>query len=282
MNHVVWIVFDSARYDTFLAAKTPNLDRIATVERRWSYASWTAPSHYTYLMGVTPHNSAKGVFASTQYRNDVMLWSKRLCLGNNKVIDFTDFVPSLSLPAFLKNLGYISEAYVSLPVLNPQTILSQHFDHFELMPSHNDFQGIINKLNFQDAPKFYFINAGETHYPYLLPNEGLNDLPRLSGLHGVYRHLDDFLRNPASFLKEGHFTEFFTPEKLRYLWEKQVSCIEHLDNIFGYLLEMTPDNTWFIVTSDHGELFGEDGFFGHGPIMHEKVFEVFFLEGQHP
>jgi hypothetical protein len=26
-------------------------------------------------------------------------------------------------------------------------------------------------------------------------------------------------------------------------------------------------------------LFGEGDFFGHGPIMHEKVFEVPFLEG---
>ena len=26
--------------------------------------------------------------------------------------------------------------------------------------------------------------------------------------------------------------------------------------------------------------FGEQGFFGHGPIMHEKVFEVFLVEGK--
>jgi hypothetical protein len=37
-----------------------------------------------------------------------------------------------------------------------------------------------------------------------------------------------------------------------------------------------------MVTSDHGELFGEGGFFGHGPVAHEKVFEVFFVEGLSP
>ena len=37
--------------------------------------------------------------------------------------------------------------------------------------------------------------------------------------------------------------------------------------------------TVVIVTSDHGELFGEDGYFGHRPIAHEKVLEVPFLEG---
>jgi hypothetical protein len=31
--------------------------------------------------------------------------------------------------------------------------------------------------------------------------------------------------------------------------------------------------------SDHRELFGEAGYFGHGPIAHEKVLEPPFLEG---
>ncbi|HHZ87572.1 MAG TPA: metalloenzyme, partial [Chromatiaceae bacterium] len=31
-----------------------------------------------------------------------------------------------------------------------------------------------------------------------------------------------------------------------------------------------------------GELFGEGNYFGHGPIMHEKVFEVPFVEGKRP
>ena len=34
------------------------------------------------------------------------------------------------------------------------------------------------------------------------------------------------------------------------------------------------------ITADHGELFGESGFFGHGPIMHKKVFEVPLIEGK--
>ena len=45
------------------------------------------------------------------------------------------------------------------------------------------------------------------------------------------------------------------------------------------LFDLLPSNTWVIVTSDHGELFGEDRYFGHGPIAHEKVFEVPFVEG---
>lgn len=282
MNNIVWIVFDSARYDTFMAAKTPILDQIGAVERRWSYASWTAPSHYAFLMGVPPHKNMTNVFASVQYRNEIICWTKRLGLKDKQGVDLSHLAPSLSLPAFLKTLGYRCEAYVSLPVLNPHTLLSGYFDHFELMPSPNNLGSIIDKLRFLDAPTFFFINTGETHYPYLLPDETLSDLPRLPGLHGVYRNLDEFLRNPSAFLNAESPNKVFTPERLRSLWEKQVACIEYLDGVINRLLEISPKNTWFIITSDHGELFGEDNFFGHGPIMHEKVYEVFFLEGQYP
>jgi arylsulfatase A-like enzyme len=61
-----------------------------------------------------------------------------------------------------------------------------------------------------------------------------------------------------------------------------VETVRYLDGVFGRLFEMVPPNTYITVTSDHGELFGEDGYFGHGPIFHEKVFEVPFLEGMVP
>ena len=45
------------------------------------------------------------------------------------------------------------------------------------------------------------------------------------------------------------------------------------------LFDLVPKNTYITITADHGELFGEDGYFGHGPIQHKKVFEVPFIEG---
>ena len=62
-NHIVFIVMDSCRYDGYVAAKTPNMDRVGKVELRYSYASWTAPSHHAFAMGMLPHASPKNVFA---------------------------------------------------------------------------------------------------------------------------------------------------------------------------------------------------------------------------
>jgi arylsulfatase A-like enzyme len=277
MRNLIWLVFDSARYDAFMAARTPAMDRIAPAQRRWSYASWTAPAHLAFLMGLMPHTNQPGGVASDRYREELSQWRERLEAPSARPIGFADFVPTLSLPAFLRRLGYRTAAYVSLPVLNAQTVLAAHFDEYELLPAHNDLSAVLDRLRFGDAPRFYFINTGETHYPYRLPGETGNGLPVISGLHGVWRGLDDFLRDPS-----GPRDTVFDPDLLRPLWHKQVRCIEHLDGVVARLCAAVPAETWFIITSDHGELFGEDGYFGHGPICHEKVFEVFFLEGRHP
>jgi hypothetical protein len=50
-NNYIVIVFDSCRYDSFVAAKPKTISRLGEVEARWSYASWTAPSHYNLLSG---------------------------------------------------------------------------------------------------------------------------------------------------------------------------------------------------------------------------------------
>ncbi|RKZ13101.1 metalloenzyme [bacterium] len=279
-NNIVFIVFDSCRWDAYKAARTPNLDRIGMAEPRYSYASWTSPSHYTFLMGMVPHLSPKGVFASNVYREEFSQWSERL---NIPAVDFGLFIPQLSLPAFLKAQGYYCEGQVSLPVLNPETSMSANFDTYQLAPSHNDLQAIFDRLEFRDdQPSFFFLNTGETHYPYLLPGETADDLPHLSGVHGVFKSLDEFLKKPGEFIHDRGEDEFFTPEQFRAFYDKQIACVEHLDTVVGRFFERCPENTYFMVMSDHGELFGEDGYFGHGPIYHEKVFEVFYLEGRRP
>ena len=50
-NNYVVVILDSCRYDTLMRAAPKVLRRLGQVERRWSYASWTAPSHYHLLMG---------------------------------------------------------------------------------------------------------------------------------------------------------------------------------------------------------------------------------------
>jgi hypothetical protein len=73
---------------------------------------------------------------------------------------------------------------------------------------------------------------------------------------------------------------FFDDAKLKTLRKRQIRAVSHLDGVVEELFDIVPRNTWITVTADHGELFGEAGYFGHGPINHQKVFEVPFIEGK--
>ncbi len=279
-RNLVMVVLDSLRYDSWLAAAPPlrALAELGAVERRWSYATWTAPSHYNLLMGLLPHTSPPEVYASEYYKEDFRRYGERLGIEG---MEFKRMLPSIFLPTFLRHeLGYRTHAMVSMPVLNQHTAINRDFDSYELMPTHNDMAAMLPKLQFDDSrPSFHLLNVGETHYPYALPDEDPSTWPRISGVHGVFKRLNDDSSG------DGDPTEprqFFDQAKLVELRDRQVNTVEYLDGVFARLFDELPDDTWVIVTSDHGELFGEDRYFGHGPIMHEKVLEVPYVEGPVP
>lgn len=267
-HNLVFIVMDSCRFDSYQRAKRPNMDRIGAGSRRYSYASWTSPSHYTYLMGMVPHESPQGVFASEVYKKEFGQWVDRLGIAD---LSFKSFVPQLSLAKVLKDNGYRTVARVSMPVLNPFSHLNKHFDDYKLMANHSDFAGMVEEMEFyDDEPSFHFLNLGETHYPYMLDPKSL---PHISGVHGVFKRMDDEFGESSS-------DQFFDDDQMKQLHTQQVKTVEYVDQVLDALISKAPVDTHFIITADHGECFGEGGYFGHGPIVHEKVLEVPFLEGR--
>jgi hypothetical protein len=278
-NNFVLVVLDSCRYDAFMTAAPHSLSLLGSIERRWSYASWTAPSHYNLLMGLLPHSSPQHVYASEYYKRDFLKYQERL---GTEEVEFKSLVPYLFLPTFLKKkLGYRTHAMVSLPVLNPATVLNKDFDTFTLMPKHNDMMAMIDRMTFSaDRPSFYLLNVGETHYPYALPDEPENMWPKIHGVHGVFKHLDDLVVGGKLVEEEEGENRFFDQDKLDLLRARQIEAVRYLDQVCARLFDIAPSNTYVTVTADHGELFGEEGYFGHGPINHEKVYEVPFVEGK--
>jgi hypothetical protein len=272
-NYVV-VILDSLRYDSWVEAQPETLAQLGPVERRWSYATWTAPSHYNLLMGLLPHTSPPEVYASEYYKEDFLRYRDRLGVPD---MEFKRLIPSLFLPTYLKHsLGYRTHARVSMPVLNKHTAINRDFDSYELMPKHNDMAAMLPDMSFDEqAPSFWLLNVGETHYPYAPPHEDPSKWPRISGVHGVFKHLDDADEG-------GDAVDFFDQTRLRELHDRQIEAVRYVDGVIARLFELLPSDTWVTVTSDHGELFGEDRYFGHGPIMHEKVLEVPYVEGLVP
>jgi len=279
-NNYVLVVFDSCRYDSFVAAKPKTIKKLGKVEKRWSYASWTSPSHYNLLIGLMPHTSPRHVYASEYYKNDFLKFNTRLGVED---ISFRSLVPKLFLPSFLRDtMGYRTNAMVSLPVLNPKTVLNNGFDTYRLMDKHNDMRAMVQDMVFsEEKPNFFLLNVGETHYPYALPDEPPDQWPRISGVHGVFKHLDDEVVGGKLLVKkDAKKDKFFNNKKLEELRQRQIAAVKHLDLVLEELFDKVPNNTYVTILADHGELFGEDGYFGHGPIHHEKVWEVPFVEGK--
>ncbi|MEN8209861.1 MAG: hypothetical protein ABFR50_11495, partial [Candidatus Fermentibacteria bacterium] len=271
LNYII-VILDSCRYDTFMEAMPSTIMKLGETEQRYSYASWTAPSHYNLLMGLMPHISPKNVFASEYYKKDFLRFNERLGAAG---VEFKSLIPRLYLPDFLRSsLGYITRAMVSLPVLNSHTPVNCGFDSWKLMPKHNDMAAMLDCMTFSpNRPSFYLLNVGETHYPYALPSEPRGEWPMISGVHGVFKHLDDHAVG-GRLAPEKEKPRFFDQKQLDCLRERQIDTVRYLDTVFEKLFDIIPSNTYITVTSDHGELFGENGYFGHGPVFHEKVFQV--------
>lgn len=272
-KHVVLVILDSLRFDSMVAARPRLALRLGPLQRRWSYATWTGPAHYNLLMGLLPHDAGPGSFAAAWHGAELSAWGRRL--GRDD-LGLPALGPALWLPSALRErCGYHTQAFVSMPALNPAVPLAVGFDTYTAMPRHNDVHAIFDALSFPlDRPSFTLINTGETHYPYATAEEGAASWPRLPGVHGLFGRLAD-----GRALAEAEAPAFFSSAHLRELQARQVRAASAMDDALEHLYDVAPRGAHLIVTSDHGELFGEAGLFGHGPIHHEKVLEVPFFEG---
>src|SRR4051794_29881097 len=77
-RNLVVVTLDSLRFDTCLEANPATMTRLGEVERRYSHAPWTPPSHYNLLMGLMPHPSPAGVLAAAVYRREYQRYAERL------------------------------------------------------------------------------------------------------------------------------------------------------------------------------------------------------------
>src|SRR5262245_32059946 len=77
-NNFVVVILDSCRFDSFVEAAPKTITKLGTPQKRWTYASWTAPSHYNLLTGLMPHTSPPNVYASEYYKEDFYEYNRRL------------------------------------------------------------------------------------------------------------------------------------------------------------------------------------------------------------
>ena len=128
-------------------------------------------------------------------------------------------------------------------------------------------------------PFFWFVNLLDCHSPYLPPRPygKVSTLDRIRAADESRRYytLGPIWRAAVGDLKVPEATL----ERMRMLY---AGAIRYLDDWVGRLLERLDargllDDTLVIVASDHGEMFGENGFIAHAHSLDERLIHVPFL-----
>jgi arylsulfatase A-like enzyme len=127
-----------------------------------------------------------------------------------------------------------------------------------------------------DSPFFWFVNLNECHSPYLPPRpySDVGLLGRLRAGEEARRYLT--LLSIWQACAGGLDVPGEALERMRHLYARSVALMDDwLAEVLGILDERgVLDETLVVVTSDHGENFGENGLMAHAFSLDERLTHV--------
>ena len=250
--NVVLITLDSLRWDSYSAAVMPFLNSLCPARRAYSQATFTYAAHLAMLQGILPSTRERLPFYN-RYAKQLIRIANRPS-GPESLICFPMDTEDIAV-------GFMLAGYRTICIGAMEWFrhphLGRNFDFFMHtgIDAARQVDVFGNTLR-SDAPTFALINFGETHDPYQV-GQGMK-VPAME---------ESRARRVAS-VASGEIDHAGL--------QRQKACCEYLDDSIQRVFSSVADqsrNTIFIVCGDHGECFGEDGYFGHG-FYHPKVMEV--------
>lgn len=301
-RNVLLVVCDTARADAFEPygappGATPTAAQIASsgqaVEQAFATACWTLPSHASMLTGEMPRALGLGQApggSPAGARPIVEAQRERL------------------LAEVLRRAGWDTRAVSANPWVSPYAGFDVGFDEFEFLKAGGrqdqaDRTGLDARLRWAyeglrartddgageaeavlarwlseagERPFFWFVNLVECHSPYLPPRpyNDLGAVGRLQAAEEARRHLtlEAIWR---TCLSDAEVPEAAL-ERMRHLYGRSVRL---MDDWLARILEALKDagrldDTLVIVTSDHGENFGEGGLLAHAFSLDDRLTRV--------
>lgn len=253
---IVLITVDALRADVVGALGgpprlTPHLDRLAS-EATWagravSPSSWTVPAMASLFTGLQP-------------------WVTQNWGGGRAVLR----EELVTLPEALKAQGYRTSAFRTNHWLQKEYGYAQGFDTFQYLREGKRAVTALEKLG--SGREMVWIHILPPHAPYVRREPFLERLARPpANLPPKVRPMDlEPYYDPAVPLPPEQEKVFRAMYALNAAWA---------DDLLGRMLEALRksgqwDNTLLVVTSDHGEEFGERGQIAHGGNLGRQLVEV--------
>ena len=247
---VLFITLDSCRFDTFknsyISSKLPNLLKIAPLHQAISPSYFTFGSHAAFWMGFTP-----GVVGTSDpWLNPKAGKLFRMAFAGSKGNDQHGFkLEGENIIEGFRRNGYRTIGTGAVDWFNPETetgsVLSKPFDNFYFPGNTWSLSSQLNWIDSElktikkDQPVFVFLNIGETHVPYW--HEGAN-----------------WAKWPSPCVPFGD--ENSSAFECR---RRQTACLEWVDSSLAVLIDKFLSKT-ILLCGDHGDCWGEDGFWEHG------------------
>ena len=302
--NVLLVVLDTARADALEpygapAGTTPVLGDLArrgtAVRSAYATSSWTMPSHASMLTGLMPRALGLG------QAPDGMPASCGPVLDGHR---------ERYLPSLLGRAGWATRAVSSNVWVSKTSGFGPGFEQFAQVSGDRrttmGAEGPLARAKWAahafraraDAgaerarvevqrwlaesptdPFFWFVNLLECHSPYLPPKpwNDLGPLGRIRAGDEARNHLTLNAVWRASLTGDPVPAEAL--ERMRHLYQQAVSL---MDAWLGGVLEELDrrrmlDDTVVLVTSDHGENFGDDGLMGHAFSVDERLVRIPFV-----
>ena len=293
-NNILVIVLDTLRFDRVCASLTPNLDRLSresiVYKNAISTAPWTLPMHASLFTGRYPseHEVSWGHYElSERFPVIAELLAERgystFAISNNWLLNRENgfargFEQFLETP----NDAHINNWRLAARLSFPQLLLG-----LAGLPRGlgNDAGSAITNLLMErrltaevknEGPFYGFINYFEPHDPYHPPKSYLHSHltePQREQYRDFKQRQDDLCAHAC-----GRPDTFSTDqiELMAALYDAEVS---YQDAMIGGLLDSMKrlgllESTWIIITSDHGELFGESNMVFHTASAHYQLLHV--------
>jgi arylsulfatase A-like enzyme len=283
--NVLLIVMDTVRAQNMSVygygrSTTPELERLSqrgiVFDRAYSTAPWTLPAHASMVTGKYHHELSVGwsepldaadptlaeVLATQGFGTGGFVANVLYCgeqSGLPRGFSRYDDYPLTSVGEILRG-STLGGTLLALPM--PQAIRNARFELMTKRASkvNADFLGWLDDAG--DRPFFAFVNYMDAHEPYLPPDPFAL---KFAEKRPESAYVDDDAR--------------YTHEQLVELMAAYDGGIAYVDHEIGRLLAELErrgklSNTIIVVTSDHGEEFGEHGYVSHSNSLHVQGIHI--------
>lgn len=263
---IVFVSIDTLRSDHLSCygydrKTSPFIDSLAQNGVRFEHARsaspWTLPAHTTMFTGQLP--------------------------ATHHIVDDTiSLEPSTPvLPVLLKESGYQTGGFVSTLYVSKIYGFDRGFDYFEDFDLHTEKRNLSGEVVAEEIvsqamtwwssteankPVFLFLHFYDVHYEYdpPPPYDSMFDRPPQDG-DRKYKNYFHFKKKPVKQKQMQHQIAQYD-ESIRYV-DDQLKRIQEAADRAGRKIR-------WVITSDHGEEFGERGSWGHAHTLYAEQLHI--------